>query len=167
MFVSIFGHAYPLYYQGVLKIKDSKKRDVLANRELKDFLITYGWAIAVIIVFLAILVINPGIFIANIDRGILVADAKVNVNGTLELLLRNNMDIDSFNILVDVSGCNVTNKTVESIKKYENAKLVFEQCGGEYLVGASFKRTATIYYEIGSGERINHTVERKVSAKVE
>ena len=144
-----------------------KKEGISINKEQKDFLLTYGWAIAVILVFIGILFLKPGFFLADLERGILIADSKASVNGTMELLLKNNMDLDSFNLKVDVSGCNITNKTISSIKKYENAKLVFAQCGGQYAQGATLRRTATIYYEIGSDEKINHTVKRKVSAKVE
>ena len=64
------------------------------KKEIKDFLITYGWAILIIILFIFFIIKNPYYFFPQNKETLVILDKKITTNGTIELIIKNNMEIE-------------------------------------------------------------------------
>jgi len=136
------------------------------KKEIKEFLITYGWALLVIIAFILVVFIKPQLFFSEIKEGLVIEDKKIDVNGTLEILIKNNMDVNVYNLKINISGCNMSSEK-KDLKKYDLKKFTVKGCGS-FIKGYGFKRELTIYYETGTKEeRINHTIKQEIRTIVE
>ena len=133
---------------------------------LKEFLTTYGWAIAVIVIFVIVVLAKPTIFIPASEEGIQITDQKLDHNGTLELFLKNNMDVDVSGLSVTISSCTKSSEVID-LTKFSKDKVTLSGCG-QFKRGSSFNKDATITYSTISGtSKITHSVVRIVKAIVE
>jgi len=135
-------------------------------QEMKDFLTTYGWAIAVIFIFIVVVLAKPTIFIPDSEEGIQIIDQKLDHNGTLEVFLKNNIDADVSNVMIEITSCSKSSEAID-LKKFETDKVTLSGCG-QFKRGSSFNKDATISYSTIAGtSKISHTVTRIVKAIVE
>jgi len=134
--------------------------------DMKDFLATYGWAIAVIFIFIVVVLAKPSIFIPDSEEGIQIIDQKIDHNGTLEIFLKNNIDAEVSGVMVVVNSCSKGSEAID-LKKFETDKVTLSSCG-QYKRGASFNHDATITYSTLAGtSKISHSVVRRVKTIVE
>jgi hypothetical protein len=137
-----------------------------------EFLMTYGWAILVVLVAIGALayfgVLNPGRFLPSsctVAPGIGCDDFKVSA-ATVQLVLRNGLGDDLTAVGVDIGSC-----TASSGATWNNGD-VLGGSGGITLAGCTngaagsrFKETVTVTYTGSSG--ISHSVAGEVTARVE
>ena len=141
-----------------------------------EFLMTYGWAILVVLVAIGALayfgVLNPSRFLPSsctIAPGIGCEDSKVAA-ATVQLVLRNGMGDDLTAVNVVVSGC--TASTEANADDAWNDGDVLGGADGITLTacsngaaGSRFKQDVTVTY-IGSAG-ISHTVTGTLTRMVE
>ena len=134
-----------------------------------EFLMTYGWAILVVLAAIAALayfgVLNPSKSLPSsctIAPGISCDDFKVSPT-SVDLVLRNGMGSDLTNLTVSIAGCASDTQALWS----DGATSVIElmgctQNGG---LGSRFKGDLTLTYVSGSG--LSHTKTGVITTKVE
>ncbi|MEK6949788.1 MAG: hypothetical protein AABX34_06200 [Nanoarchaeota archaeon] len=87
-----------------------------------EFLMTYGWAILVVLVAIGALsyfgVLSPDKFLPSkctLPAGVACADfkldSKTGVGGTVSVVLRNGLGFDASSVIVSASGCTPTTPT--------------------------------------------------------
>tara|TARA_Y100000034_G_scaffold133874_1_gene200741 strand:+ start:596 stop:1048 length:453 start_codon:yes stop_codon:yes gene_type:complete len=141
-----------------------------------EFLMTYGWAILVVLVAIGALayfgVLNPGNFLPSsctVQPGIGCDDFKITATNA-QLILRNGMGDDFTNVGVSVTGC-----TQDANANGDDAwaeSEILGGAGGITLTGCSngasgsrFKQDVTISYTTSAG--VAHNVSGIVTSKVE
>ncbi|MBS3165602.1 hypothetical protein J4444_00625 [Candidatus Woesearchaeota archaeon] len=141
-----------------------------------EFLMTYGWAILVVLVAIGALayfgVLSPSRFLPSsctVGPGIGCDDFKVAAT-TLQLILRNGMGDDLTSVGVAVSGCTVDPDA--SGNDAWNDGDVLGGAGGITLTGCSngavesrFRQDVTVTYTSGAG--VSHSIIGQITAKVE
>jgi len=141
-----------------------------------EFLMTYGWAILVVLVAIGALayfgVLNPNRFLPSsctIGPGLGCDDHKVDAT-TAQLVLRNGLGDDLTAVSVAISGC-----TADILADGDDAWTDGSVLGGATgitltgctngVAGARFKQAVTLTYTSGSG--ISHSVTGDLTTKVE
>jgi len=137
-----------------------------------EFLMTYGWAILVVLIAIAALayfgVLNPGRYLpssCNMPPGLSCVDFKVD-GGTNEitLVVRNGMgeDLNPFNISI-AGDCNGVGLALDGLNDGEQERITVN-CTGN-ITGTKFKEDITIGYTKESG--ISHVATGSISAQVQ
>ncbi len=154
-------------------MKKVKKRNGQAAME---FLMTYGWAILVVLAAIAALayfgVLSPGNFLPSsctIASGFSCEDFKVN-STDVQLILRNGLGDDLSSVTVAVAACTASAEADGNDSWSDGANLgdtdgiTLGVCSNGN-VGNRFSEDIAITYTSGSG--IEHTVTGKLTTKVE
>ena len=139
-----------------------------------EFLMTYGWAILVVLVAIGALayfgVLNPSRFLPSsctIAPGIGCDDFKVDgTAGTVQLLLRNGMGNDLTGVTVDVTEGTCAQATPgawDDGTVLGGATGITLSCTG--ISGSQFKGDVIVTYTGSSG--IDHTVTGSLTTRVE
>jgi hypothetical protein len=142
-----------------------------------EFLMTYGWAILVVLVAIGALayfgVLNPSRFLPSsctIAPGFGCDDFKIGT-ATTELVLRNGLGNDLTNVTVSMTGCTTQDPQADGDDAW-NDGTVLDPAGSIVLtgctngaVGARFKQDITIGYTSASG--LGHNVTGTITGKVE
>lgn len=141
-----------------------------------EFLMTYGWAILVVLIAIAALayfgVLNPSKFLPNsctIAPGIGCDEFKIET-ASAQLLLRNGMGRDLYNVTVEVAGC------TESLEADGNATWIDGYvlggddgitlvCSDNGAVDDRFKQDIDVTYTPRGG--LTHTKTGSVTARIE
>lgn len=137
-----------------------------------EFLMTYGWAILVVLVAIGALayfgVLNPSKFLPSsctIAPGIGCDDFKVTNTG-VQLLLRNGLGDDLTGVTIAISGCTTSGAAAwndgDVLGGASGTTLV---CAANGAAGAKFKEDVVITYTGSS--TIVHTVTGSLTTKVE
>lgn len=137
-----------------------------------EFLMTYGWAILVVLVAIGALayfgVLNPGRFLPSsctIAPGISCDDFKVT-GTSVQLLLRNGMGDDLTGVSLAISGCGTASQSAwNDGAVLGGAGGVTLTCTSNGAVGSRFKQDVTITYTSSAG--VSHTVTGEVTTRVE
>jgi len=141
-----------------------------------EFLMTYGWAILVVLVAIGALayfgVLSPSKFLPSsctLAPGIGCDDFKIS-STTAQVIMRNGMGDDLSNVTVAISGC--TASTEADGNDAWNDGTVLGGTDGVTLAtctngnaGSSFKSDVTVSYVGSSG--ISHSATGTITAKVE
>jgi len=141
-----------------------------------EFLMTYGWAILVVLVAIGALayfgVLNPSGFLprsCTIAPGIGCDDFKVNAN-TVQLILRNGMGEDLKSISVAIASC-TADANADGDDSWTDGSILGGDTGitlttcSNGASGSRFKKDVSITYSGNAG--INHTVTGIITTKVE
>lgn len=135
-----------------------------------EFLMTYGWAILVVLVAIGALayfgVLNPSRFLPNsctVAPGISCDDFKIGTGGTGTVVLRNGMGVDLNAVTVSVgavvgTGCNNVTWT--------DATQLTCTYTGLTVSGSRFKDTITVAYQ-AAGSSIPHSMTGSITTKTE
>jgi len=136
------------------------------KKEIKDFLITYGWAILIIILFIFFIIKNPYYFFPQNKDTLVILDKKITTNGTIELIIKNNMEIDVYNLTINISICNETSEKID-LKKFTAKKVVIRNCR-KYIAGYGFNKEVILSYKTQEEDvYIEHKIKKKIKAIVE
>jgi hypothetical protein len=141
-----------------------------------EFLMTYGWAILVVLVAIGALayfgVLNPSQFLPSsctLAPGMGCDDFKVSTTGA-DLVLRNGLGNDLSAVDVAISGC-TDSAEADGDDSWTDGTVLGGSDGisltgcSNGATGARFKQDVTIVYTSSSG--LNHTVTGTITAKVE
>ncbi len=137
-----------------------------------EFLMTYGWAILVVLVAIGALayfgVLNPSRFLPSsctIAPGISCDDFKVTAS-SVQLLLRNGLGDDLTAVTVAINGCSTSSAT-----SWNDGKVLGGiagttlTCTNNGAVGSRFKEDVTVAYTSGAG--VSHSVTGEITTKIE
>ncbi|MFH0870551.1 MAG: hypothetical protein V1866_05855 [archaeon] len=143
-----------------------------------EFLMTYGWAILVVLAAIGALayfgVLSPSKLLPNkctLSPGFDFGDCKASTTG-LMLSIRNGLGSDTTFLQVNVSttaGSDVTCiGSFENVTGLANGALtqVFTLCPGVYTEGNRFDATVKITY-VKSGEQLPYAVTGTITRRVE
>lgn len=145
-----------------------------------EFLMTYGWAILVVLAAIGALayfgILSPSKFLPSscvISGGFSCTEYKVNTTGGILVGVQNNLgsDVILANVTLTTDSCTLTidsylnDSGVNNGAKINAAPLTF-QCDDDLTAGDKFKGTITIVYQ-KSGESLTHTTTGTIQAGVE
>ncbi|MFH1210862.1 MAG: hypothetical protein V1645_03015 [archaeon] len=143
-----------------------------------EFLMTYGWAILVVLVAIGALayfgVLNPSRFLPSsctIAPGIGCDEHKVTASDdSVQLLLRNGMGESLTGVTVSISGC--TNSAEADGDDWVDGDVLggtdgitLTSCSGVGAAASRFKADISVTYTSSGG--LNHTKTGTVTTKVE
>lgn len=145
-----------------------------------EFLMTYGWAILVVLAAIGALayfgVLSPDNFLPSkctISPEFACTEWKVNTDGTVQLGLQNNLGSTASEINVTLVGpdCPTSTVTVTSVPNGRNFNasgdnLVTFDCGSALGVDDKFQGDLTLTY-LESGSSLTHSVTGTLQTKVE
>lgn len=141
-----------------------------------EFLMTYGWAILVVLVAVGALayfgVLNPGRFLPSsctIAPGVGCDDYRVTT-ATVQLIFRNGMGSDLTNVNVAIAGCTASAEA-NGDDAWNNDAVLGGSDGITLTVcangaaGSRYKQNVVLTYTTSAG--IAHSVTGSITARVE
>ena len=141
-----------------------------------EFLMTYGWAILVVLVAIGALayfgVLNPSSFLPSsctLAPGMGCDDYKVTPT-TAQLILRNGIGNDLSSVRVAIAGC-TPSAEADGDDAWNDGDILGSTDGimltgcSNGAIGSKFKQDVTLTYSSSSG--INHSVTGIVTTKIE
>jgi uncharacterized protein (UPF0333 family) len=142
-----------------------------------EFLMTYGWAILVVLVAIAALayfgVLSPNKFLperCTLPSGIACLDHKATGGSTdtIQLQVQNGMGVDLQNVTLAVTGCTASTPPVD-IANGMQASLTVTACAGvsELTTGSKFTSEAVTLAYVNKDTQISHTKTGSLTTKVE
>ncbi len=162
-----------------------------------EFLMTYGWAILVVLVAIGALayfgVLSPDKFLPSkctLPAGIACADFKLSSQpaavapatypkGTISIVLRNGLGFDLKEVKVSASSCTVSSPTGIELRNGEQQKIDLTACSKQKVEGSTENPTSTLLDSGGkySGQinvsyknvdsELTHTVQGVILGRVE
>lgn len=144
-----------------------------------EFLMTYGWAILVVLVAIGALayfgVLSPSKFLpksCTLEPGMGCEEFKADLSdNNVQLLLRNGGGSDLTSVTVAVEGCTGADSGADGNDIWYDGKLLGDATAGIKVttcglgaVGTSVKKAITITYTKGG---IEHTASGEMTTKVE
>lgn len=143
-----------------------------------EFLMTYGWAILVVLAAIAALayfgVLSPDRFLPNkctAQGGFSCAEYKIDGTAQeIKINLQNNLGYDASLVVVSLSGDCTPAPTAGSdfnaaLNNGDKTGLLNFTCGGAFPT-SKFKGDIDIVY-VRAGENVNHTATGQVTGQVE
>ncbi len=142
-----------------------------------EFLMTYGWAILVVLIAIGALayfgVLNPSRFLpksCTIEPGFACEDFKVTSSGA-QLLLRNGKGENLNNVTVVVAGCDLSAEANGAATWTDGAILggtdgiTTANCPSTWTAGSKAKADVSIVYTSSSG--LSHNATGQINTEVE
>jgi len=138
-----------------------------------EFLMTYGWAILVVLLAIAALayfgVLNPGKYLPSsctLGSGLSCNDFKVETN-TVTLVITNGMgeDLNPFNVTIAGACASVAKAGNNGDALSDGEKDTFVITCTTPITGSKFKEDITMQYTSESG--LSHTKTGSISTQVE
>ena len=140
-----------------------------------EFLMTYGWAILVVLVAIGALayfgVLSPDKFLPSkctLPAGIACtdhkADASAGANGQVTVVLRNGMGFDTTAVGVYVSGC--TESTGNALSNGAQSNFVLDCAAGTLTGGSKYSGDVNVSYT-NADSGIDHTVQGSLTTRAE
>ncbi len=138
-----------------------------------EFLMTYGWAILVVLVAIGALayfgVLSPDRFLpakCTLPAGVACVDFNVGAD-TIDIVLRNGLGFDLENVIVKVSGCSDSSAT--GVDLNNGAQAIFTvgsttSCG--LTSGAKFSGDINVSYK-NKDTTLDHKVVGSLTGRVE
>ena len=139
-----------------------------------EFLMTYGWAILVVLVAIGALayfgVLSPDRFLpakCQLPAGIACTDFKVTPT-TVDIVIRNGMGFDASSVTVAVSGC--TSPAAATLANGKQLKFTTIDClkadGTAITSGSKFSADVNVSYT-NSDTGLDHKVQGSLTGRVE
>ncbi len=133
-----------------------------------EFLMTYGWAILVVLVAIAALayfgVLRPGQYLPSscmIGSGFSCDDFKVASNGTATVVVRNGLGSTITNVTMTIENqC-----TPANVQLADGATQTFTCTGTAGTSGSKYKHDITFVYSLENG--LSHTLKGSLTTKYE
>jgi len=140
-----------------------------------EFLMTYGWAILVVLVAIGALayfgVLSPDKFLPSkctLPAGIACtdhkADASAGANGQVTIVLRNGMGFDTTAVGVYVSGC--TESTGNTLANGAQGTYTLDCAATTLTSGSKYSADVNVSY-INSDSGVSHTVQGSLTTRAE
>jgi uncharacterized protein (UPF0333 family) len=140
----------------------------LKSQAAMEFLMTYGWAILVVLVAIGALayfgVLSPDKFLPSkcvLPSGIACVDHRADATG-ITLVLQNGMGYDLTNVIVNVVGCGVLGPSDTTFDNGEQ-KTFNRTCT---LTGSKFNGDIKIFYNV-TDTGLTHNITGSVTTKIE
>ena len=145
-------------------------RHTKKSQAAMEFLMTYGWAILVVMIAIGALsyfgVLNPDKFLPGIcilPAGIACTDFKIDGSAqTVTVILRNGLGFDATNVIVSVTGCTDTAATI--LANDAQAQIVGTSCA--LTSGTKFSGDINITYT-SADSLVIHKVQGSIKGKAE
>lgn len=147
-----------------------------------EFLMTYGWAILVVLAAIGALayfgVLSPDNFLPNkctISPEFACVESKVNTDGSIQLGIQNNVGntLSEVNVTFSSQDCTLSNSTfgetgVSNGHRLDSANdgLIVFNCDSALTQNDKFQGDLSIRYVL-SGQTVDHTVTGSLQRKVE
>ncbi len=143
-----------------------------------EFLMTYGWAILVVLVAIGALayfgVLSPSKFLpksCTLEPGLSCEDFKATTN-SVQLIMRNGRGEDLSNVDVSVQDCTTADANADGDDTWSDGAtlggtggITVTGCSNFGTAGSRVKKSITITYTTASG--INHTASGEFTGKIE
>ncbi|MBI2135338.1 hypothetical protein HYU09_05075 [Candidatus Woesearchaeota archaeon] len=141
-----------------------------------EFLMTYGWAILVVLVAIGALayfgVLSPDKFLPSkctLPAGIACTDFKVTtgatlITGTVDIVLRNGMGFDATSVEVGVEGCTAKDNTPSTIAN--GAQEQYTATGCTVTSGSKYSGDINVTYQ-NADTGLTHNVQGSITARGE
>ncbi len=138
-----------------------------------EFLMTYGWAILVVLVAIGALayfgVLSPDNFLpkkCTVSPGIACTDHKVTA-GSVIVVLRNGMGSDLYNVAVSIPECTNGTATPSGDNTLTNGEEETFTLTGCSNTGSKFSGTLNVTYNAGSSSGLQHSELGSIVTKIE
>ena len=147
-----------------------------------EFLMTYGWAILVVLIAIGALayfgVLSPDKFLPSkctLPAGIACADfkidSKIGTGGTVSIVLRNGLGFDASGIIVSASGC--TSPAATTLNNGEQKKFDLTPCslddltsGTDLVSGSKYNGQVNVSYT-NIDSNLAHKVQGSILGRAE
>ena len=141
-----------------------------------EFLMTYGWAILVVLVAIGALayfgVLSPDRFLPSkctLPAGIACTDFKISTASGATIVLRNGLGFDTTGVTIGVSGC--TSPVATTLSNGEQKQLIATSCKQvdgvtPIAAGSKFSGDVNVSY-INADTTLTHKVQGTITARVE
>ncbi len=133
-----------------------------------EFLMTYGWAILVVLVAIGALayfgVLSPDRFLpakCTLPAGIACTDFKVTAT-TIDVVLRNGMGFDATGVTVAIPGCTTSSST----NLNNGQQLTFQATGCSLTAGSKFSGDVNVSYT-NADTSLTHRIQGSITGRVE
>jgi hypothetical protein len=148
---------------------------IMVAQATKEFLMTYGWAIGVVLIAIGVLVVfglsSPKFYLnsCKLKEPLRCVDSKVTESG-VELAIANMAGMDLKNVSVSITGCsgksdlaNGSQTWIDGIQISLAGDNKITGCGN-LTIGNNFKQSIRVDYITN---RISHSSPGQISATVE
>ena len=147
----------------IMTIKSKKSQAAM------EFLMTYGWAILVVLVAIGALayfgVLSPDRFLpakCTLPAGIACTDFKISPTA-VDIVLRNGMGLDATGVIVSVSGCGDSSP---SVNLNNGQQLIFIAPTCTLTAGSKFSAEVNVSYT-NFDTSLTHKVQGSLTGRVE
>ena len=138
-----------------------------------EFMATYGWAILVLIISISVLamsgILSPDKFMQGscfVVAGIGCDDFKVSSDGSAIIMLRNNLGLSMYDVIVDIKGIQGSDSCSGYMRFEENCTYSWPSgTFNDLTSGGRFSETLNVTYTQEDGVR--HTREGTLRLDVE
>ena len=140
-----------------------------------EFLMTYGWAILVVLVAIGALayfgVLSPDRFLPSkcqLPAGIACTDFKISTASGVTIVLRNGLGFDTTGVTVGVSGC--TSPAATTLTNGDQKNFIATDCknvdGTAITAGSKFSGDVNVSYT-NADTLLTHKVQGSMTGRVE
>ena len=136
-----------------------------------EFLMTYGWAILVVLVAIGALayfgVLSPDRFLPSkctLPAGIACTDFKVDAPNTINVVLRNGMGFDATGINVRASGCTTAATTPTVIANGDQQSYAVTGC--TLTAGSKYQGDLNVTYTNADSSLV-HVIQGSITGRAE
>jgi hypothetical protein len=154
------------------RLKSHKLLRNLKSQAAMEFLMTYGWAILVVLVAIGALayfgVLNPAKFLPSsciITPGISCEDHLVKADGTASIIIRNGMGVTLNNLNMSIGNTWGTPSCGSSLADGDTCTFTFTGLSNVGGAGTKFKADINFTYQPTGGT--NHTKVGSITTNVE
>jgi len=137
-----------------------------------EFLMTYGWAILVVLIAIAALayfgVLNPTQFLprsCTLASGLGCDDFQIKGDESATVILRNGFGQDMSSVIVGIGGCGADSTSDPTITNGRTGTYTDFTCTG-VTAGERFQEDVNVTYKLGTST-VTHTIQGTLTTKVE
>ena len=142
----------------------------IKSQAAMEFLMTYGWAILVVLVAIGALayfgVLSPDKFLpakCQLPAGIACTDFKIDSSAsTIDVVLRNGLGFDTTGVTVAVTGCT----TSSSASLNNDQQIIFQATDCSLTSGSKFSGDVNVSYT-NADTSLTHKVQGTITGRVE
>ncbi len=136
-----------------------------------EFLMTYGWAILVVLVAIGALayfgVLSPDRFLPSkctLPAGIACTDFRIDAPSTINVVLRNGMGFDATSVSVTASGCTTADATPATIANGDLGSYAVTGC--TLTAGSKYSGDVNVTYTNADSSLV-HVVQGSMTGRAE
>ena len=136
-----------------------------------EFLMTYGWAILVVLVAIGALayfgVLSPDRFLPSkctLPAGLACTDFQIDAPATINIVLRNGMGFDATSMSVTAGGCTTADTTPATIANGEQQQYAVTGCA--LTAGSKYSGDVNVTYT-NADSTLVHVVQGTITGRAE